>query len=76
MATRERWLAFGGKIMLHIVENRTARSDHSCWDNIAIACGDMDAMFVKLAEQHISWINMNGQHAPQFRPNGVKQIFI
>lgn len=71
-----RWLALGGGLMLHIVGNRTARSEHNRWDHIAIACGDMDAMIAKLADRHIPWINMEGAHTPQVRPDGVKQIFI
>ena len=71
-----RWLSLGGGIMLHIVGNRTARSRHNRWDHIAIACGDMGAMIAKLAALHVPWINMEGAHVPQVRPDGVKQIFI
>lgn len=71
-----RWLSLGGGVMLHIVGNRTAPSRHDRWDHIAIACGDMDAMIAKLAAQHVPWINMDGAHVPQVRPDGVKQIFI
>jgi lactoylglutathione lyase len=71
-----RWLALGGGIMLHIVGNRTAPSEHSRWDHIAIAGGDMDATIANLAARHIAWIDMDGAHTPQVRPDGVKQIFI
>ena len=71
-----RWLNLGGGIMLHIVGNRTPRSEHSRWDHIAIASGDMDVTIAKLDAQHIPWANMEGGHAPQVRPDGVKQIFI
>ncbi|MDB5714308.1 MAG: hypothetical protein JWO15_1705 [Sphingomonadales bacterium] len=63
-----RWLEIGNGIMLHIVGNRTARSQHSRWDHIAIACGDMKAMIATLATQRIPWTNMEGNHAPRFDP--------
>jgi lactoylglutathione lyase len=71
-----RWLTLGGGIMLHIVGNRTTRTEHSRWDHISIACGDMDVMIAKLDAQHVPWTNMEGLHTPQVRPDGVKQIFI
>jgi len=71
-----RWLSLGGGIVLHIVGNRTAPSEHSRWDHIAIACGDMGAMIANLGARHIRWINMDGANTPQVRPDGVKQIFI
>lgn len=71
-----RWLALGGGVLLHIVGNRTGRSAHSRWDHIAFACTDMDAMIATLAMRHIPWVAMDGTHAPQVRPDGVKQIFV
>ena len=71
-----RWLNLGDGIMLHIVGNRTARSEHSRWDHIAIASGNMDATIAKLDARHIPWTDMEGGHMPQVRPDGVKQIFI
>lgn len=71
-----RWLSLGGGIMLHIVGNRTAPSEHSRWDHIAIACADMDVMIARLDARHVGWNNMEGRHVPQVRPDGVKQIFL
>ncbi|OHT21757.1 VOC family protein [Edaphosphingomonas haloaromaticamans] len=71
-----RWLALGNGVMLHLVGNRTAPSDHSRWDHIALSCDDMDEMIKRLDAHHIVWSNMNGGHEPQVRPDGIKQIFI
>lgn len=71
-----RWLDLGDGILLHIVGNRTASTEHSRWDHIAIACADMDAMIAKLDARKIPWSNMDGQHVAQVRPDGVQQIFV
>jgi len=71
-----RWLIMANGVMLHIVGNRTASSQHSRWDHLALACADMDAIISKLNARHIAWTNMEGGHLPQVRADGVKQIFI
>ena len=71
-----RWLVMANGVMLHIVGNRKAPSEHSRWDHIALACADMDAVISKLDAHHVLWTNMEGGHVPQVRSDGVKQIFV
>lgn len=71
-----RWLVMANGVMLHIVGNRKAPSEHSRWDHLALACADLDAVVEKLDGRHVSWTNMEGGHVPQVRSDGVKQIFV
>jgi lactoylglutathione lyase len=71
-----RWLVMANGVMLHIVGNRTASSQHSRWDHLALSCANMDAVISKLNARHIAWTNMEGGRLPQVRADGVKQIFI
>lgn len=71
-----RWLVMANGVMLHIVGNRKAPSEHSRWDHLALACADMDAIISKLNARHVAWTNMEGGHVPQVRSDGVKQIFV
>lgn len=71
-----RWLVMANGVTLHIVGNRTVRTSHDRWDHLALACADLDALIAKLDARHIAWTNMAGGHAPQVRPDGVRQIFI
>lgn len=71
-----RWLAMSNGVLLHIVANRSAASEHSRWDHLALACTDMEAFLAKLDARKIPWINMEGGRVPQVRSDGVKQIFI
>lgn len=71
-----RWLIMDNGVMLHIVGNRKAPSEHSRWDHLALACADIDAVISKLNARHVPWTDMEGAHVPQVRSDGVKQIFV
>jgi lactoylglutathione lyase len=71
-----RWLVMANGVMLHVVGNRKASSDHSRWDHLALACADMDAVISKLNARHVPWTDMDGRDVPQVRSDGVKQIFV
>ena len=70
------WLRMGQGVMLHLVEGRKEPVTNSRWDHLAVACGSMDAMIASLDRKGIAWTDITGKHAPQVRPDGVKQIFV
>lgn len=74
--TEARWVAFGNGQLLHIVAHGRAGSEHNRWDHFALACRDLPAMIARLDALHWPWTDMNGGHAVQRRPDGVRQIFI
>jgi catechol 2,3-dioxygenase-like lactoylglutathione lyase family enzyme len=71
-----RWLVLRNGLMLHIVSGRTQPLENTKWDHFALACPDMDQMIAVLAANAVPWTDMEGNHAPQVRPDGVKQIFV
>ena len=71
-----RWLIAGDGPMIHLVKGRSAPVDNPKWEHIASAWGPMTETIATLAAKKISWSDMDGRHAPQVRPDGVKQIFI
>lgn len=71
-----RWLVMANGVMLHIVGNRRAPAAHDRWDHIALACADLDIFIGKLDALGIAWTNIAGQHVPQVRADGIRQIFI
>jgi lactoylglutathione lyase len=71
-----RWLALGNGRMLHIVANGDSEAPHNRWDHFALSCSNLDAMIAHLDAIHVSWADMDGNRAPQSRPDHVRQIFI
>lgn len=71
-----RWLVAGNGLTLHIVSGRTKPLENTKWDHFALSCPDMDQMIAVLAANKVPWTDMEGNHAPQIRPDGIKQIFV
>lgn len=71
-----RWLTMANGVTLHIVGNRTAPSEHSRWDHLALRIADMDALIARLGARRVAWTNMAGGRTPQVRADGVRQIFV
>lgn len=71
-----RWFVTGNGLMLHIVKGRSVPVETTKWDHVAIAWGPMDETIATLDSKKIAWSDIQGNHAPQVRPDGVKQIFV
>ena len=71
-----KWMDMGHGVALHIVGGRQERVAQSKWEHLALACGNMDATIRRLNAKGIPWASMDGQKAPQVRPDGVRQIFV
>lgn len=71
-----RWMGMGGGLSLHLVSGRTEPLSQPKWIHFAVACADMDKMIANLNARNIPWSDIQDRHAPQVRPDGVKQIFV
>jgi lactoylglutathione lyase len=71
-----RWLMMKNGVMLHLVSGRPSAVEDSKWDHVALACDDMAQMIAKLDARGTAWSDIQGNHKPQIRADGVQQIFI
>jgi lactoylglutathione lyase len=71
-----RWLVTGNGLMIHLAKGRSVPVDNPKWEHFAIAWGPMTETIARLDAKKIPWSDIGGRHAPQVRPDGVKQIFV